>query len=147
MFIPIVQLATAATTLGLTVAPAAAQGAAPRGPAPIVYFDVAGPADARQETFYRTVFGWVSGPGGIVSVPVHGPRLSGTLRADPAAKVIYLGVPDVAATLKEVVANGGGIVAPRFAVKGVAVLGLFTDPAGNVMGLVELSADGNTKVP
>jgi hypothetical protein len=27
------------------------------------------------------------------------------------------------------------------------VLGLFTDPAGNAMGLVELTADGQTKIP
>ena len=73
--------------------------------------------------------------------------LFGTLRTDPAAKVIYIGVPDVAATLKEIAASGGKIVAPRFEVKGVVVLGLFDDPAGNTMGLVELTADGKTRIP
>ena len=124
-----------------------AQGAAKRMPAPIVYFDIAGPADAKQAAFYEKIFGWTAGRGGVVSVPVTGPQLSGTLRNDPAAKVIYIGVPDVAATLKEITATGGKVVAPRFEVKGVVVLGLFTDPAGNTMGLVELTADGKTKVP
>ena len=116
-------------------------------PAPIVYFDIAGPADANQAAFYEKIFGWTAGPGGVVSVPVSGPRLSGTLRTDPVAKVIYIGVPDVAATLKEIAAAGGKVVAPRFEVKGVVVLGLFTDPAGNSMGLVELTTDGKTKLP
>ena len=116
-------------------------------PAPIVYFDIAGPADAKQAAFYEKIFGWAAGPGGVVSVPVSSPQLSGTLRTDPAAKVIYIGVPNVTATLKEITANGGAVIAPRFEVKGVVVLGLFTDPAGNSMGLVELTADGKTKIP
>jgi predicted enzyme related to lactoylglutathione lyase len=113
--------------------------------APIVYFDIAGPIDAKQAAFYDKIFGWTAGPDGGVSVPVNSPHLSGTLRTDPAAKVIYIGVPDIAATLMEIAQSGGKVVAPRFEVKGVVVLGLFNDPAGNTM--VELSADGKTKVP
>jgi predicted enzyme related to lactoylglutathione lyase len=122
-------------------------------PAPIVFFDIAGPADAKLAAFYDKVFGWSAGAGGVLSVPVVGPRLAsgpqidGALRVDPPAKLIYIGVPDVAAKLTEVTANGGKVVAPRFEVKGVAVIGLFTDPAGNGMGLVELGADGQPKVP
>jgi len=117
-----------------------------RAPAPIVYFDIAGPADTKLSAFYERTFGWAAGPGGVVSVPVSGPRLAGTVRTDPAAKIIYIGVPDVASALLDVVANGGRVVAPRFEVKGVAVLGLFTDPAGNPMGLVELS-NGKPRIP
>lgn len=116
-------------------------------PAPIVYFDIAGPTEANQSVFYERVFGWIPGQQSVVSVPVTGPRLSGTLRTDPADKVIYIGVPDVTATLAQIVENGGAIVAPRFEVQGVVVLGLFTDPAGNHMGLVELGPDGQVKVP
>ena len=124
-----------------------AQATGSRPPAPIVYFDIAGPADSKLAPFYEKVFGWREGPGGVVTVPVSSPKLSGTLRADPAAKVLYIGVPDVAATLQEVTASGGKIVAPRFEVKGVVVLGLFADPAGNVLGLVELTPEGSPKVP
>lgn len=113
--------------------------------APIVFFDIAGPDRASQRDFYREVFGWESGPGGSVTVAAQNP-LHGLLRADPAERMIYLGVADVTAALAAVVANGGTVVAPRFEVPGVVVLGLFTDPAGNRMGLVEM--DGNTaKVP
>ncbi len=125
----------------------AAQEARKSMPAPIVYFDIAGPADAGQAAFYEKVFGWTAGPGGVVAVPVSGPVLPGTLRTDPAQKVIYVGVPDINATLAEIVAQGGKVVAPRFEVPGVVVLALFTDPAGNDMGLVELTADGKTRIP
>lgn len=136
--------ALAAVTL---LSHAQAQEAQKRMAAPIVYFDIAGPADSGQAAFYEKVFGWTAGPGGVVAVPVSGPLLPGTLRTDPAQKVIYIGVPDVAATLAEIEAHGGKTVAPRFEVPGVVVLGLFTDPAGNAMGLVELTADGKTKIP
>jgi uncharacterized protein len=114
-------------------------------PAPIVFFDIAGPDMARQAAFYRSVLDWDVGEDGRFSAPVLLP-LAATLRQDPPDKIIYAGVDDVTATLARVVANGGAIVQPRFEVKGVVVLGLFTDPAGNSMGLVELE-DGKPKVP
>jgi predicted enzyme related to lactoylglutathione lyase len=113
--------------------------------APIVFFDIAGPDLAPQAAFYRAVFGWLSGPAGHLTVPSR-PELSGLLRTDAAEKLLYIGVPDVAASLEAVVAHGGGVVAPRFEVPGAVVLGLFTDPAGNRMGLVELDGD-RAKVP
>ncbi len=136
-----------AALLAASVSAASASLAAPASPAPIVFFDIAGPADAHQAAFYEKVFAWKAGPGGIVTVPVTGPSLHGTLRTDPTQKIIYLGVPDVKATLEDVSANGGKVVVGRFEVKGVAVIGLFSDPAGNPMGLVELAADGRVKVP
>lgn len=133
----------AGLTLGLTsIVPAHAAPA----PAPIVFFDIAGTDLARQTAFYRDVFGWEAGPGGTLRVPVGGSPLPGLLRTDPADKIIYLGVDDVTGTLAQVVAHGGKIVQPRFEVKGVVVLGLFTDPAGNSMGLVEMQG-GKPKVP
>jgi uncharacterized protein len=115
--------------------------------APIVFFDIAGPDLASQRSFYKEVFGWESQPNGGVSVPTGASPLMGLLRTDPAEKVIYFGVPDVTASLEKVVANGGKVHAPRFEVPGVVVLGLFTDPAGNRLGLVEIGPDGKAKIP
>ena len=115
--------------------------------APIVFFDLAGPDAKVLGSFYRDVFGWEIGPTGAFSVRLGEPSLRATLRQDPAEKVLYIGVADVAKALNDVVANGGKIHAPRFEVKGVVVLGLFFDPAGNRMGLVEMGPDGKNKVP
>jgi predicted enzyme related to lactoylglutathione lyase len=115
-------------------------------PAPIVFFDIAGSDPAALARFYRRVFGWDIGADGRLSVPVGaggaaGAALAGALRRDPADKVIYVGVDDVAAALDLIAAEGGRIAQKRFEVPGVVVLGLFEDPAGNRMGLVEMDGD------
>jgi predicted enzyme related to lactoylglutathione lyase len=126
-------------------APSVVHAQAPQ-PAPIVFFDIAGPESADLAGFYSKLFGWKTGADGNLSVPVV-PPLGGTLRSgDATEKRLYIGVADVAATLAEVVANGGTIDAPRFEVPGVVVLGLFKDPAGNPMALVEME-NGKAKVP
>jgi len=128
-----------ALTLGLPWAACAA-------PAPVVFFDIAGPNQAQQAKFYKAVFDWDLGPDGRVPAAVTAGVAGGALRQDPADKGIYIGVDDVTATLAKIVANGGSIVTPRFEVKGVVVLGLFKDPAGNALGLVEMK-DGKAIKP
>jgi hypothetical protein len=119
-------------------------------PAPIVFFDIAGPDLQKQKAFYEGVFGWTVSEEGHLNTPVAAP-LPGILRVEAEAgfqpeRLLYLGVDDITATLDQIVANGGGVVFPRIAVPGVVILALFTDPAGNRMGLVEL-ADGKPIVP
>ena len=119
-------------------------------PAPIVFFDIAAPDLATQAAFYRAVFDWDVGAGGQVSVPVASP-LPGALRVEPAnlgpitERVLYVGVPDVTAALEAVKASGGAMIFPRTVVPGVVILALFTDPAGNRMGLVEPGFDGKAE--
>ena len=113
--------------------------------APIVFFDIAGPDFATQAAFFRTVFDWDIAADGRFAVEVAAPLMA-TLRRDPADKALYIGVEDIDATLATVLANGGSVVAPRFAVPGVVILALFLDPAGNRLGLVEMSG-GRAKVP
>ena len=106
---------------------------------------------AKAMEFYADVFGWNIQPDGRFTTSVLSP-LPATLRQegpehDPRVeKVIYLGVPDITATLAKITASGGSIVYPRLEVPGVVVLALFKDPAGNRMGLVELE-NGKPKVP
>jgi predicted enzyme related to lactoylglutathione lyase len=144
----IARFACAALALALSM-PFAATGAAM--PAPIVYFDIAGPELVKQAAFYKAVFGWEIGADGQFKVPVASP-LSANLRVEPpqqgpvAERVLYIGVPDIKAALDQIVARGGAVVFGRYEAKGVAVLALFTDPAGNRMGLVEMSGD-KPKVP
>ena len=118
---------------------------------PIVFFDIAGPDSNKLSGFYSKLFEWNSGQDGNLCIGVASPSktqpvLMGAIRKDPAEKVIYIGVEDITTKLAEIVANGGSIDQPRFEVPGVVILGLFKDPAGNRMGLVEME-NGKAKMP
>jgi hypothetical protein len=103
--------------------------------APIVFFDIAGPDAAKLKDFYAGNFGWkIDGANGIET-----PLLSGALRQDPAEKIIYIGVPDLDAAMKNVAASGGEIVTPKIPIP-TGTFFLFKDPAGNRMGLVQLKS-------
>ena len=110
---------------------------------PIVFFDIAGPDDEALKNFYTAVFEWGSDQTGRFSVPIAAP-IQVAVRKDPTEKRIYVGVPDVTASLSLIEQSGGSIDVPRFEVPGVVVLGLFKDPAGNPMGLVEMDGDTPT---
>lgn len=107
---------------------------------PIVFMDFAGPDDTALSDFYASVFQWDIDDQGRFDVAVSG-SIHCAIRQDPAEKRIYIGVPHVAAHLATIEAAGGTIDAPRFEVSGVVILGLFRDPAGNPMGLVEMDGD------
>ena len=109
---------------------------------PIVFFDIAGPDDEALKTFYSSVFEWETDQAGQFAVPVASP-IGGAIRKDPAEKRIYVGVSDVTVTLSLIEQSGGTVEVPRFEVPGVVVLGLFRDPAGNPMGLVEMDGDSH----
>ena len=102
--------------------------------APIVFFDIAGPDANKLREFYAQNFGWaIDDKLGITT-----PKLDGTLRQDPAEKIIYIGVPNLDDAMKNVSASGGEIVTPKIPIPSGTFV-LFTDPAGNRMGLVELN--------
>lgn len=113
--------------------------------APILFLDIAGPDADELRAFYTQVFGWNFSEQSQVSVETRSP-VGLAIRQDPAEKRIYMGVADIDACLDLVTQNGGTIDVPRFEVQGVVILGLFKDPAGNEMGLVELE-DGEVKIP
>ena len=112
---------------------------------PIMFFDITGPDDAALKSFYSSIFGWEFDQAGQFGVPIASP-IKGAIRKDPTEMRIYLGVPDVTASLSLIKQSGGTVDVPRFEVPGVIVLGLFRDPAGNSMGLVEMDGD-SPRVP
>jgi predicted enzyme related to lactoylglutathione lyase len=120
-------------------------------PAPVVFFDIAATDLTSQATFYKAVFDWDVSPDGRLTVPVVSP-LPGNMRVEApnagavAERVLYIGVPDINATLETVKQHGGSVVFGRMAVPGVVILALFKDPAGNRMGVVEM-ADGKPIIP
>lgn len=134
-----ISLGLAVSVLPLSVLLFTAAGAEPAkkgpvmSPAPIVFFDIAGPDAAKLKGFYADNFGWGIDAANAITTP----GLKGTLRQDPPETLVYVGVPDVDAALKKIVASGGSVVMPRTVVPNVVTFALFKDPAGNRMGLVE----------
>jgi predicted enzyme related to lactoylglutathione lyase len=100
--------------------------------APIVFFDIAGPDAAQLKAFYTTNFGWSIDAMNMVMTPA----LAGALREDPPEKILYIGVPDLDAAMVKVNASGGKIISPKIPIP-TGTFVLFTDPAGNRMGLFE----------
>jgi uncharacterized protein len=115
--------------------------------APVVFFSIFGPNGSDLQRFYTEVFEWKVAASGDVAVPVA-PPLTGSIGPAPSAAeaLIYIGVADVTATLQKVMARGGTIRFPRTEVPGRVVLGMFKDPAGNSVGLVEME-NGKAKIP
>jgi predicted enzyme related to lactoylglutathione lyase len=113
--------------------------------APVVYFSLFGPDGSALQSFYRAVLDWQVTDSGDVTTTVT-PPLTGTIAQGAAEVLLYVGVADISATLEKVVANGGSIRYPRFEVPGRVVMGVFQDPAGNSVGLVEME-NGKAKVP
>jgi predicted enzyme related to lactoylglutathione lyase len=108
-------------------------------PAPIVYFEIAGPEGAKLRDFYAQVFEWaVDSASSIPAASTGG--LRGGLRQDPADKIFSVGVPGIGAALAALEAAGGVVVLPRTVVPGVVAFALFLDPAGNPLGLAELGS-------
>jgi predicted enzyme related to lactoylglutathione lyase len=113
---------------------------------PVVHFEVrSNDPDATRE-FYGALFGWTFPDGGLpgysyVDTGVEGalPGGIGGVQDGKPLVTIYVGVPDVTATLQAAVARGGTVVQPATSVPGVT-FGLFADPQGQVVGVA--SQDG-----
>ena len=111
----------------------------------IVHWELMGPDADGLTGFYKTLFGWDSQavPGfddySIVDESQSG--LGGGIGKGnehmPSYHTVYVQVANVAEHLEQVEANGGSTVMPRTVVPGMVTFGLFNDPAGNLVGLVE----------
>jgi hypothetical protein len=126
-------------------AAAAAQSPVPTGQT-VVYFSIFGPPGSELQRFYGEIFGWKIAANGDLAANVMSPLPASVGNSEVAETIVYVGVEDISATLERVTANGGTIRYPRFEVPGRVILGLFKDPAGNSVGLVEM-ADGKVKIP
>lgn len=111
---------------------------------PVVHFEIMGGEGSELETFYRELFGWkidsnnpmkygmveTGGSGGINGGV--GPGKEGHRRV-----TVYAQVDDLQATLDRVERLGGKAVLPPTQVPGGPRIAMFTDPTGNITGLME----------
>jgi uncharacterized protein len=117
---------------------------------PIVHFEVIGSAPDELRRFYGDLFGWEFDTSGTVSDAVSEPTSYGFVEPGasgvaigvgggegyPAQTVAYVGVPDVAAALERAEDLGGTkVLGPARRPDGQLVIGQFTDPQGNLVGV------------
>src|SRR6266852_5089989 len=112
----------------------------------ICYIEIPSTDVVRSADFYKRVFGWnvrQRGDGHSAFDDTTG-QVSGTwvLGRPPSSQpglLVYVMVDSVAASLDAVVANGGELVQPIGA-DAPEITARFRDPAGNVIGLYQDSA-------
>jgi predicted enzyme related to lactoylglutathione lyase len=110
---------------------------------PVMWFEVLGADGGKLRKFYSELFGWgfdvTPGDYGVAKTGDGRGIMGGIGSAYPGTKswvTFYTETPDVTASLAKAKALGGTVVMPRTELPDV-VLGIFEDPEGHVLGLVE----------
>jgi hypothetical protein len=111
----------------------------------IAHWELMGPDGGKLAGFYRDLFGWeTQAPPGFDTYHMVDAEQAGVGGAVgqgsaemPSYQAIYVEVASVDEHLAKAEAGGGVTIMPRTVLPGMVTFGLFTDPAGNVVGLVE----------
>ena len=111
---------------------------------PVMWFEVLGNDGGKLRRFYGDLFGWkfdTTPPSdyGIATTGDTRGIMGGVGSTYPGTKswvTFYTQTSDVTASLAKAQALGGKIVMPRTVLPDV-ILGLFEDPEGHTLGLVE----------
>jgi predicted enzyme related to lactoylglutathione lyase len=114
---------------------------------PVVHFEIIGRDGAKLRDYYARLFGWeidADNPMGYgvierkanVNEYGIGGRVGGGPEGYPGHVTFYVQVPDVEAALAQAESLGGTrVMGPAEPMEGL-VLGLFTDPEGHTIGVV-----------
>jgi predicted enzyme related to lactoylglutathione lyase len=111
----------------------------------IVHWELMGPDGDKLAAFYGDLFGWNLTPSpGFDAYHMTDEEETGISGAVgqgnknmPQYQTIYVQVDSVDEHLAKAEGAGGTAVVPRTVIPGMVTFGLFTDPAGNLVGLVE----------
>jgi predicted enzyme related to lactoylglutathione lyase len=116
---------------------------------PVVHFEIVGRDAPRLQSFYAETFGWeldASNPMNYAVVDreanrtAEGIGIGGGIGQAPEGydghATFYVAVPDVEAALAQAERLGGSRMFGPEEVMGGLVVGLFTDPEGHVVGVV-----------
>jgi len=112
---------------------------------PVVWFEVTGNKGAELRSFYGDLFDWKydvmeSMDYGMVAADEGRGIPGGIGKGQDQRVTFYVSTTDIAGSLKQAEGLGGKTLMPRTELPGGTVLGMFSDPEGNAVGLVEESA-------
>lgn len=111
----------------------------------IVHFEIMGPDGDELSSFYSDIFGWqgeaVPGFNAYNMVAEEQAGVGGAIGSGnedmPSYVTMYIEVDDIDGCLEAIGKAGGSTVVPRTVIPDMVTFALFTDPAGNMMGVVE----------
>ena len=113
----------------------------------IIHFKIMGSEAGKSQKFYADMFGWTLGEpapelGNYAMVNSSSAGLGGGIGSEgPGGRVrttFYVDVPDLQAALDRATQLGGKVASPPMTIPGTSIsLAQFTDPDGNLVGLVK----------
>ncbi|MGH9140430.1 MAG: VOC family protein [Vicinamibacterales bacterium] len=111
---------------------------------PVMWFEVLGADRGKLRTFYGDLFGWTFEvipqiDYGVAKTGDSRRIMGGVGQTFPGTRpwvTFYTETPDVTASLAKAEALGGKVITPPTVLPDV-VLGIFEDPEGHTLGLVE----------
>jgi len=117
---------------------------------PVVHWEIGARSAAASREFYAKLFGWEilgAGDAGYAQVAPgeEGGMGGGIMQLPPGVPpyvTVYVRVDDLDAALKRAESLGGKTVAPPMPIEGVAEVSgfaMFSDPDGNVIGLLKMA--------
>ena len=111
---------------------------------PVVHFEIMGKSGRKLQEFYKKAFGWKidnnnpmkyglvkkerKGIGGGIGAPEEG---------RPGYVTVYIEVSKPDTSLKIIESLGGKTIMPTTVIPNMVTFALFTDPDGNMVGLVK----------
>ena len=117
---------------------------------PVVHFEIIGADPAKLRNYYGELFDWEFDTGDATTEAVSQPGNYGFVRGDADSGInggigggggyerrvlFYVGVPNVEAALEKAESLGGRRVMGPEGTPGTLVVGQFTDPEGNLIGV------------
>ena len=108
---------------------------------PVTWFEILGKDGAKTQKFYSDLFGWAvdaNNPMSYGMVDNGGQGINGGISdGEPPHAMFYIEVSDTDAYLKKIEGMGGKIVHPTEVIPNMVTFALFSDPEGNLVGLVK----------
>ncbi len=108
----------------------------------VVHFEILGPDGAALQKYYADLFGWeinADNPQNYGMVSPTAPGIGGGVGPSQDGKpfvTLYVETNDLQASLDKAVALGGSKLMDPMDIPGGPSIAMFTDPQGNVIGLV-----------
>ncbi len=109
---------------------------------PVVHFEVVGRDGKKLQQFYGDLFEWkmnTDNPMNYAIVDNGGKGINGGVGQSPEGAHVtwYVHVDEISKYLEKAESMGGRTVMPRTELGDMVTIGLFADPEGNLIGLVE----------